>query len=150
VSAYQTRIWLAQGQVNLAARWASDYQEENPREHPREFEDITLLWVLLAQGEFRKALSQARHLRSKAQETNQIRHVIESLLLEAMALFSQNCTDGALLALRESLTIAQQENYVRIFLDEGERTVKLLKQLTISDLDAQLQIYVGQLLRTES
>jgi hypothetical protein len=56
----------------------------------------------------------------------------------------------ALEILRKALTLSQSEEYVRIFLDEGEAMIKLLKRLRVSELAPQLKGYVNRLLEASS
>ena len=56
IAAYQARIWLAQDRLDLAVRWAREYGQIGETEYLREFEDLTLARVLLAQGRTSEAL----------------------------------------------------------------------------------------------
>ena len=53
---------------------------------------------------------------------------IELLILMALALQADDDIEGALRALQEALTLAEPEGYVRIFVDEGEPMVTLLRR----------------------
>ena len=46
--AYQARIWLAQGRLDLVDQWAHDYRQLAETEYVRDFEDLTRARVLLA------------------------------------------------------------------------------------------------------
>jgi LuxR family maltose regulon positive regulatory protein len=129
VSAYQARIWLAQGRLDLAARWACDYGRVGETEYLREFEDLTLARVLLAQGELSAALALLDALLSSAEAAGRMGRVIEMLALRALALRALGDLDGALGALGRALRLAEPEGYVRVFLDEGKPMGELLRQM---------------------
>jgi LuxR family maltose regulon positive regulatory protein len=52
--------------------------------------------------------------------------VLETLMLQAMALSAQGHTEQALIKLEQALAIGEPENYVRIFVDEGLPMARLL------------------------
>jgi LuxR family maltose regulon positive regulatory protein len=54
-------------------------------------------------------------------------HVIELLLLQALALHAQGKADPALTVLSRSLLLAEPEGYVRMFVDAGSALVPLLR-----------------------
>jgi LuxR family maltose regulon positive regulatory protein len=56
------------------------------------------------------------------------RFVINVLVVQAMALQKQGDTLQALTALERVLSLAAPEGYVRVFVDEGEPMVRLLRQ----------------------
>jgi LuxR family maltose regulon positive regulatory protein len=58
--------------------------------------------------------------------------VIETLVLQAVALDGQGRTDGALDALFRALSLARPEGYVRVFVDQGPQMAKLLTQIGAS------------------
>jgi len=124
-SAYQARVWLAQGQIDLAARWADEYRQVGQTEYLREFEDLTLARVLLAEGQSAEALAllDARLLPAKA--AGRMSAVIDIQTLRALAL---PAPEKALDALQEALNLAEPEGYVRLFLDAGEPMQALLKR----------------------
>ena len=134
VSAYQARIWLAQGNVDLAVRWARDYRRIGATEYLREFEELTLARVLLAQGKPAAALDVLEVLLDPAEEAGRLGRVIEIQALRALALHAQGETAAGpapsdpLDALERALGLAEPEGYVRVFIDEGEPMVRLLRQ----------------------
>ncbi|MBN1138587.1 MAG: AAA family ATPase [Anaerolineae bacterium] len=124
-SAYQARIWLAQGQIDLAARWADEYRQSGETEYLREFEDLTLARVLLAEGQSAEAVALLDARLAPARAAGRMGAVIEIQALRALAL----PTPGeALDALGQALSLAEPEGYVRLFLDGGEPMQALLKR----------------------
>ncbi len=53
--------------------------------------------------------------------------VIELLILQSLALQAQDKPDSALTALQRAITLASREKYVRLFVDEGEAMLRLLR-----------------------
>jgi len=124
-SAYQARVWLAQGRLDLAAGWAEEYQQTGETEYLREFEDLTLARVLLAGGQPAEALAVLDARLMPARDAGRISAVIEIQALRALALPTP---DEALDALQQALNLAEPEGYVRLFLDAGEPMQALLKR----------------------
>jgi LuxR family maltose regulon positive regulatory protein len=136
----QARVWLAQGQLDLAARWAQDYRQVGETEYLREFEDLTLARVLLAQGRPTEALALLDARLAPARDAGRMSAVVEIQALRALAL---PISAEALDALGQSLTLAEPEGYVRLYLDAGEPMRSLLKQAVGRGIAPQ---YVSRLL----
>jgi LuxR family maltose regulon positive regulatory protein len=134
-SAHQARQWLAQGNLVAASRWAEDYRQLGAAEYLREFQDLTLARVLRAQGGPAEALSLLDHLLPMAEAAGRMGHVVEMLVLKALALQDQDQGDAALQALGGAIQLAQPENYVRIFVDEGAPMARLLRAAIHKGID---------------
>ena len=151
VAAHEARIWLAQGKLDMAARWAHDYKQIGETEYLREFEDLTLARVLLAQDKPSEALALLDALLSSAETAERTGTVIEISVLRALALRVLSdpsaslgqAPSQALETLKRALQLAEPEGYTRVFIDEGEPMVHLLRQATKRGI---APIYVGQLL----
>jgi LuxR family maltose regulon positive regulatory protein len=125
--AHEARLWLAQGKLEEASRWAAGYCQVGETEYLREFEDLTLARVLLAEANPGQALHVLNRLQSPAEAAGRMGHVIEILALKALALQDHNRGDAALQAIGRALQLAQPENYVRVFIDEGEPLARLVQ-----------------------
>jgi LuxR family maltose regulon positive regulatory protein len=128
--ARQVRWWLSQGDASAARRWASERQLA-PGDTPsfeHELAYISLARLLIARHDFDAALDLLARLASGAETGGRIGRLIEILILQAMALQSQSKTSRALTVLEESLTLAEPEGYVRLFVDEGAPVAALLHQ----------------------
>ena len=143
IGAYQARIWLAQGKRELAARWARDYERLGETEYLREFEDLTLARVLLAQDKPSAALALLDALLPPAEAAGRMGTVIEILALRALALRALGDVDRALETLERALQLAEPEGYARVFVDEGEPMTHLLRQAANRTIAPN---YAGQLL----
>jgi len=68
-------------------------------------------------------------LLSEAEKLDRIGSVIEILTLCALAHQAQGQTDQATTTLERALSLAEPEDYVRTFVDEGEPMARLLSQI---------------------
>jgi len=129
VQACRVRLWLAQGSLERAARWAeqSGLTVNDPVSYVGESRYIALLHVLLARGELDAALTLTDHLLSAAEATGRIGRAILFLALQALAWQAKGEISRALVALERALKLAEPEGYVRTFLDEGEPMTRLLR-----------------------
>jgi LuxR family maltose regulon positive regulatory protein len=128
----QVRLWLAQGDLQAADRWAASQKERLSPDDGFRFEDelthITRVRVWIALNRPREALGLLTHLEETARSAGRMGRVIEILLLEALAMQKLGDCEHALLALSECLTLAEPEGYARVFLDEGRPMQMLLAQ----------------------
>jgi LuxR family maltose regulon positive regulatory protein len=126
MSAHRARIWLAQGELEQAVRWADEYRQVGETAYLREVEDLTLARILLAQGKPAEALALLDGLLTPAEAGGRLGRVIELQALRAVALDALGDEAVALDALARALTLAEPEGYVRVFVDQGEPVEKLL------------------------
>ncbi len=125
----------------------------------REFEHITLARALIAAdksdreaGSLDQAARLLERLLQAAETGGRLGSAIQILLLQALAFQAQDKLPQALAALERALTLAEPEDYVRSFVDEGEALRWLMAdfRLTIKKLSPQdthpLRGYVERLL----
>jgi LuxR family maltose regulon positive regulatory protein len=124
------RLWIAQGNLERAAHLVhqSGIRPDDAVPYLREPEYLTLLRLLLAQGDQDAALALSERLLHRAEAANRLGRIIEILALQALAWQGKKDMPQALAALERALLLAQPEGYVRVFLDEGEPMAKLLYQ----------------------
>jgi LuxR family maltose regulon positive regulatory protein len=136
-AAAKARVWLAQGDLIAAVRWAetSGLRADGEPNYPQEGEYLTLARVLTAQGQeepsarpLDDALGLLDRLLGAAEDGGRMGSVIEILVLLALALKERDDPDEALVALQRALMLAQPEGYVRVFVDEGEPMAALLSE----------------------
>lgn len=126
--AYQVRGWLQQGRTEEAIRWqhACSLAHDAPPNYQHEVIALTLVRVLLAQGEAGEALrllgSWHRHARAQGRTGSEI----ELLVLSALAQAKLGKTEQAVQLLQQALLLAIPEGYVRMFVDEGGPMAVLL------------------------
>jgi LuxR family maltose regulon positive regulatory protein len=157
IATRKTRVWVAQGRLGEALRWAREQglSVENELCYLREFDHITLARVLLAcyqrdreAGSIAGLMGLLERLLKAAEEGGRQGSVIEILVLQAMAHHAQGDVPAALVPLQRALTLAEPEGYVRIFLDEGEPMRLLISDfgLRIGERSPGLRGYVNKLL----
>src|SRR5215207_3471474 len=128
--AWQARFWLAQGDVESAARWAREYgATEDYMSYPRHFERITMARVLLGEDRTDEALDSLGKLLEDALSEGRMAHEIELHVLLALASERLGATDEAFGHLERALTLAEPEGFVPVFVDEGIPMAALLERL---------------------
>ncbi|MFN8459113.1 MAG: hypothetical protein U0401_31435 [Anaerolineae bacterium] len=152
VAAQQARHWLRQGDYQRAGRWAEE-SGLNPNDmvdYSRELEYLTLARALIAQGNggARQVWSLLTRLHQAAEVDGRTQRVIEALILQALALAQQGEGEQAILPLTQALTLAEPENFIRIFVDEGPPLAVLLKKMKAQEADEMLHPkgYIDKLL----
>lgn len=135
ISALKARVWIRQGRLPEAQDWSrqQSLSRDDDLSYLREFEHITLARLLIAQYRSsgieryaRDALDFLERLRTAAEEGGRVGSLIETLLLQAIALEAQGEISRALVPLERALELAEPESYVRIFIDEGQPMAHLL------------------------
>jgi LuxR family maltose regulon positive regulatory protein len=136
VDAHQARLWVAEGNVEAAARWAASLGQAYGAEDDgngqvalfvREVEEATLARLWIAQGEFDRATDLLRPLLQKVEAAGWMGIAIDLLVLQARALQGQGKISEALNVLHRALSRAEPEGYIRVFLDEGTPMAELLR-----------------------
>ncbi len=153
VALHQARLWVAQGNLEAAIRWAEgrqvdrdvDSEEESSHHYPlvRALEHLTLARVYIAWGRPEEALEMLESLLQTAEAAGWMGYVIEILALQALALQGQGDILPAVTALERALSLAEPEGYVRVFVDEGPSMAPLLYEAAARGIAPQ---YTGRLL----
>jgi LuxR family maltose regulon positive regulatory protein len=143
--AWRLLMRLERGDLRSAARLADELGLTHDRagDWVRESEYLAFGRVLLAQGETDQTLALVTRRLPNAEATERWGHVIEMLILQALALKAQGHLPQALAALERALALAQPEGYVRLFLDEGAPMLELLRHAGSKGIQPQ---YVSRLL----
>jgi len=128
--AYQARLWLKQGNLEAACRWAREcgLSAEDQPSYDHEPEYLALAQVLIAQGYVDSALGLVQRLRWAAEAGARQGSVIKLLALEALAWEARSMGEKALAPLERALSLAQPEGYVRTFVDRGTSLAVLLSR----------------------
>jgi LuxR family maltose regulon positive regulatory protein len=152
IATRKIRVWVAQGRLGEAFRWAREQglSVENELSYLHEFDHITLARVLLARYQSDRAdrsilevMGLLERLLKAAEEGGRTGSVIEILVLQAIAYHAQGDLPAALLPLQQALTLAEPEGYVRMFLDEGPSMLQLLREASAREI---MPDYTGKLL----
>lgn len=159
VTTCQVQLWLAQKEFDAASRWAQENSlnakvELNPK---NEFEHFLLARVLITEGRaepdgktLAKALELTKRLTLSAESAGRMGHLIDLLILQALALDAQGNLDQALSCLERALVLAEPQGFVRIFLDKGNPIIHLLKEAARRDIAAEYAIKLLNQIDTDS
>jgi LuxR family maltose regulon positive regulatory protein len=134
VQSLRARLWLLQGDLESAGKWADGFLVPVP--------DTPLLWletphltkarILLARnatGDVQMALSILEALGEIAERTHNTRSLIEILAMRATALDAQGKTSASLSVLDKAVQLAHPGGSLRVFVDLGPRMQAMLKEL---------------------
>lgn len=150
--AWQTRLQLAVGNCSAVQHWVNSRNQ--PKEtrmlRQQEEEELLLARWLLAQGEEAKALERLVSLLTPAQEAGRTRSVLEIQLLMALVHIARKQRREARDRLQAVLVLAQSENYLRLFLDEGEVIITHLRALVPTLHKQPLRVYLQAILQAEA
>jgi LuxR family maltose regulon positive regulatory protein len=129
LGATRAALWLAQGKLDQARRWAEmrGLSVEGEFFSRNEVEYIALVRILLAQHRVDDALRLLLRLQSAMESTGRQGSLIEVLVLQAVALDMQGDIPSALAVLERAVSLAHAEGYTRVFLDEGKPIETLLR-----------------------
>ncbi|OWY60898.1 hypothetical protein B7486_66705, partial [cyanobacterium TDX16] len=127
VPATIARAHLARGELGPAAAWARTQDPADEPSYLHEYEQLTLLRVLLAQGEAKAAGQLAGRLLAAAEAGGREGAAIEALVLRAMAERARSAHDESIASLDQALRRAEPEGHVRAFLEGGPALTELLR-----------------------
>ena len=142
---YQARLWIVQGNLAAANRWAQE-SGLNPANPPvaylYEVDCLTLVRLMIAQGNLAVAETLLIKLRGAATTTGRNGSLIEILILQAITFAAQKRNEEALSTLVQALDLAEGEGFVRIFLDEGAPMTELLRRAVAQGLHAPYALHL--------
>ena len=127
IAALRARVWIRQGNVSAAERWAVEHgvAVDDDLDYVHEFAHVTLARLLL-RGSVDGALPLLDRLLHSADEGQRTGSVVEVLLLQALGRHALGDTSAALAPLERALALAEPEGCVRTFVDEGAPMAALL------------------------
>ena len=146
--AWQARVWLAQGRLDLAAEWLDEEALEVDCD-PDDFdmfrlqEAVVVARVLIAQGRLEEAEALLTKLHGFAQKNGLVARDIEILALASMAYQAQGNPTEALTELEGALALAEPGGFIRVFVDEGPPMARLLYKALDREFETE---YVRRLL----
>lgn len=128
MAAEQARLWILQGNLDPAERWAQEYGVGPDDEllYLREVDHLILVRLLIAQDQFDTALRLLERLLQAAELQQRTGSVIEILAMQAVALYVQDDLSQSSAAIQRALALAEPEGYIRTFLDAGAAIAELL------------------------
>ncbi len=127
--AWKARLWLAEGDVEAASRWAHErgLKASGDPLYLREEEYVVLIRILVAQNQIAEALRLALRVIEKSEAGGRNAVTIQVLLIQASAYHARGDMDQALIAIERALNLAESGGAIRVFLDEGEPIAELLR-----------------------
>jgi LuxR family transcriptional regulator, maltose regulon positive regulatory protein len=134
----RARLWLMQGDLDRAGKWADRFLAPLPDEPLLWIETphMTKVRILLARnsaGDVQTALSLLDALTENAERTHNTRTLIELLAMHTMALDCEGKIDEARSTLAQALQLARSGENIRAFVDLGPRMQELLRDLAGHD-----------------
>jgi LuxR family maltose regulon positive regulatory protein len=148
VLASQARLALATGDLTAVQRWSTTiaHSGEDIRLVQQEREALIIARLLIAQGEITSALHLLEHWLTEARTWERTRSTLEIQVLTALAYFANKDLHNAKQTLTEALVLAQEEDYQRLFLDESEALLQLLRAILLDEPEQALLTYVRNLI----
>ncbi|MCB9437347.1 MAG: helix-turn-helix transcriptional regulator [Anaerolineales bacterium] len=152
IHALKARVWIRQGKLDVAQRWARQQglSPDGDITYLREYEYLTftLLQIALYQAQPSDILRTSTHnlldrLYATTHDSGRIAHVIEVFILRALMYTAQHEIPLALNALHQALVLAEPESYIRLFVDGGQPIADLLRE---AEAQVIMPNYVHQLL----
>lgn len=129
VTAY---LYLAEGHLP-EAYWQLENQgilPESPPDYRHEMGLLTMVRLYLADRRTEEALAILARLLPPAELAGRDGSLLEICLLQALALAQCHQTDRALACLHRALSLAEPEQFCRVFVNEGRPLQYLLQQIT--------------------
>lgn len=153
VAAYRARLWIQQGHLDEAARWAEEgglLDEDFPAQITavgadyqkalRSFEEMILARLWLNQGNWEDALALLDKILPQFELWQRVRMIIEAQTLRAQAFRQGGDLEAALSTLQQAVALGQPGGYCRVFLDEGEPVARLFARLKPANQEQQAYI----------
>jgi LuxR family maltose regulon positive regulatory protein len=130
--AYQALFAVWHGDVEAALPWMRDFEQQTamyPLNTGSEREYRILARVQLAARKYAEAEAVLAQLLALAQEEGRTRAVIKAMALQALVFQAQSATEQAIKTIMQALVLAEPEEYVRTFTEEGAGMTALLKRV---------------------
>ncbi len=118
---------LCLGQIEAGMAWAATYQMTKDAGFYRDYEDLTLARIWLAQGELDQALSFLEQLIARTEAGGRLATAISAKFLQALAYQAKGDVNAALEVLEPVLRHAEGDGIIRLFLDAGLPARRLLR-----------------------
>ena len=128
IEAEQASLAVRQGDMESARRWLKQCGMSHSDEVTLDkvSEQLALVRVLAACGQFEPALSLAERLYHLLTKEDRLRDRIRILILQSMTLYRDGRIEPALAKLDTALRLAEPQGFIRSFVDEGSAMAELL------------------------
>ena len=132
LSIFRARRWLAQGNLEAVEVWAAANQLELDDEFSYHREDYYLILArfYIARGnQTDKALYLLERMVKRAEASQRNGSLIRALVLQALAFAASNDRPKAMTSLLRALLLAEPEQPIRVFVNEGQAIGLLLQNI---------------------
>ena len=154
LSISRVRRWLEQGNLAAAEAWVAENQLgfDDEFSYHRESYYLMLARLHIARGEIAdKALYLLERMIKRAEDSQRNGSLIRALILQAIAFSACNNSQQVTVSLARALSLAEQEQPLRVFADEGQPMTLLLEKVLEMQRKGQLAVpisseYVARLL----
>jgi LuxR family maltose regulon positive regulatory protein len=113
----------------------------------RDFEELTLARILFSRGDRAQALDRLATLSSRTKSAGRIASLIEALVVSSKILKAAGDQDAALETIAAAVELAQPEEFVRVFINEGEEIAALIALLQKTRLPVKVAGFLSKLLK---
>jgi LuxR family maltose regulon positive regulatory protein len=145
----QARLWIAQGNLAAASRWAQTSglnQAHSLIPYLDEAAYLMLARLRIAEGSLEIAEALLLRLHQAAASAGRSGSLIEILILQAVTYAAQKQGEQAMAVLAQALSLAEPEGYIRLFVDEGKPVAELLRRMNGSREHRRRKEYIYKLL----
>jgi LuxR family maltose regulon positive regulatory protein len=159
VDMFAARRDIALGDLESARQWAdrrnqgTRYSKEISRKfndillsRMQKYENIILARLLIAEDQYSQALTLLEQVLPEAIQSERLMLIIEVESLQAIALQALGKKSEATAALKDALSLAEPEGFVRIFVDQGRAVEELLEMTRKEEEDKTIVAYIDRLL----
>ncbi len=128
--AIRARLWIKECRKSEVENWiAKSFGDQNTIQSDHDFVQITYIRALYLLGRLKQALQLSEKVMHRAETSDDLYGLIELQLLRSFILRESGEHLAAKKHLIHALKLAEPENYLRIFADEGEVMVPLLQRV---------------------
>jgi LuxR family transcriptional regulator, maltose regulon positive regulatory protein len=141
LTVYRARRWLAGGNLDAVERWVAENRlsVDDDFSYHREAHYLTLARLYIAGGDrLDAALHLLNHMVQWAESSQRTGSLIRALILRAIALDAVGDHHAAVESLAHALSLAEPEQPVRVFADEGQPVATLLEKALAMQRKGQL------------
>jgi LuxR family transcriptional regulator, maltose regulon positive regulatory protein len=131
LAASQIEFSLNQGDVPSAEQIANqrNYSADSPMNLLNSSEYVQFGYLLLARKDVKQAVKLAEHIIEFATSHGWNDVLIRANILHAQVLVAQGQTGRAIESMQQALRLAQPEDYMRVFVDQGESVKQILEKM---------------------
>ena len=146
LSIARARRWLAQGNLEAVEAWAAENQLglDDEFSYHREAHYLLLARLYIARGTLAdKALYLLERMVKQAEVSQRTGSLIRALIVQAVAFHTRSDSQQAAQALMRALSLAEPEQPLRVFADEGPPIALLLEKILEMQRKRQLALPVS-------